>query len=132
VRLGLEALAVTDHDGCYGVVRFAEAARALGLPTIFGTELTLGRTTLTMGEADPGADPATGPAGRFVEQHLLVLARDPQGSPTWPGRKPGPDAGRGRAPRTSLDDLADRPARRPPLAGAHRVSQGSRARGSGA
>src|SRR5688500_8721536 len=26
-RLGLEALAVTDHDGFYGVVRFAEAAR---------------------------------------------------------------------------------------------------------
>src|SRR5437016_496234 len=27
-RLGLEALAVTDHDGMYGVVRFAEAAAA--------------------------------------------------------------------------------------------------------
>ena len=40
-RLGLEALAVTDHDGFYGVVRFAEAARAVGLPTVFGTELTL-------------------------------------------------------------------------------------------
>ena len=26
-RLGLEALAVTDHDGFYGIVRFAEAAR---------------------------------------------------------------------------------------------------------
>ena len=42
-RLGLEALAVTDHDGCYGVVRFAEAARAHGLRTVFGAELTLGR-----------------------------------------------------------------------------------------
>src|SRR5437867_11533446 len=30
-RLGLEALAVTDHDGMYGVVRFAEAAAAVGL-----------------------------------------------------------------------------------------------------
>ena len=30
VRLGLEALALTDHDGFYGVVRFAEAARELG------------------------------------------------------------------------------------------------------
>src|SRR6185436_2211353 len=80
VRLGLEALAVTDHDGCYGVVRFAESARALGLPTIFGTELTLGRTALVMGEADPGADPrAAAREGRFVEKHLLVLARDPQG-----------------------------------------------------
>ena len=40
-RLGLEALALTDHDGFYGVVRFAEAARAVGLPTVFGTEITL-------------------------------------------------------------------------------------------
>ncbi len=31
VRLGLEALAITDHDGFYGVVRFAEAAREAGL-----------------------------------------------------------------------------------------------------
>ena len=40
-RLRLEALAITDHDGMYGIVRFAEAARALGLPTVFGAELTL-------------------------------------------------------------------------------------------
>ena len=40
-RLELEALAVTDHDGLYGVVRFAEAAQAVGLPTVFGAELTL-------------------------------------------------------------------------------------------
>ncbi|HEX4776683.1 MAG TPA: PHP domain-containing protein, partial [Acidimicrobiia bacterium] len=31
VRLGLDALAVTDHDGLYGVVRFAEVARELSL-----------------------------------------------------------------------------------------------------
>ena len=37
--LGLHALALTDRNGLYGVVRFAEAARAVGLPTIFGTEL---------------------------------------------------------------------------------------------
>jgi error-prone DNA polymerase len=71
VRLGLEALALTDHDGFYGVVRFAEAARAVGLPTVFGSELTLGRTSLSVGEPDPGAD-----AG---ESHLVVLARDPRG-----------------------------------------------------
>ena len=41
-RLGLAALAVTDHDGFYGAVRFALAAREHGLPTVFGTELTLG------------------------------------------------------------------------------------------
>jgi len=42
VRLGLEALALTDHDGFYGVVRFAEAAAEWGLPTVFGAELSLG------------------------------------------------------------------------------------------
>ena len=41
-RLGLAALAVTDHDGFYGVVRFAEAARAVGLPTVFGAETDAG------------------------------------------------------------------------------------------
>jgi error-prone DNA polymerase len=40
-RLGLDALAITDHDGFYGIVRFAEAARAVGLPTVFGAEITL-------------------------------------------------------------------------------------------
>ena len=38
-RLDLRALAITDRNGLYGVVRFAEAARALGLPTVFGAEL---------------------------------------------------------------------------------------------
>jgi error-prone DNA polymerase len=35
-RLGLGALALTDHDGFYGHVRFAEAARACGLPSCSG------------------------------------------------------------------------------------------------
>jgi error-prone DNA polymerase len=66
-RLGLEALALTDHDGFYGVVRFAEAARAVRLPTVFGAELSLGLTKPQNGQPDPeGA-------------HLLVLARDPDG-----------------------------------------------------
>ncbi|MGV9747627.1 error-prone DNA polymerase [Rhodococcus zopfii] len=54
-RLGLEALALTDHDGLYGVVRFAEVARELKVPTVFGAEL--------------GLDDA----------HLLVLARGQEG-----------------------------------------------------
>ncbi len=66
-RLGLEALALTDHDGFYGVVRFAEAARAVGVPTVFGAELSLDLTRLQNGEPDPEG------------HHLLVLARDPAG-----------------------------------------------------
>ncbi len=43
-RLGRTGLAVTDHDGFYGVVRFSQAARELGLATIVGAELSLGLT----------------------------------------------------------------------------------------
>ena len=66
-RLGLTGLAVTDHDGLYGVVRFAEAARAYGLPTLFGAELSLGLDRPQSGVPDPAG------------HHLLVLARDPEG-----------------------------------------------------
>ncbi len=69
-RLGLEALALTDHDGLYGVVRFAETARALGLPSVFGAELTL-----VDGGRSPGRTGAPDPLGA----HLVVLARDPEG-----------------------------------------------------
>jgi error-prone DNA polymerase len=40
--LGLDALAMTDRNGVYGIVRFAEAARAVGLPTVFGVEIDCG------------------------------------------------------------------------------------------
>src|SRR5271154_2940951 len=66
-RLGLSALALTDHHGLYGAVRFAEAARAFALPSIFGSELTLAPAGPRTGEPDP-----TG-------THLVVLARDPVG-----------------------------------------------------
>ncbi|MCH9721949.1 MAG: PHP domain-containing protein, partial [Actinomycetia bacterium] len=54
-RLDLRSIALTDHDGLYGVVRFAEAAAELGMRTVFGAELSLG------------------------DAHLLVLARGPEG-----------------------------------------------------
>jgi error-prone DNA polymerase len=40
-RLGLPALALTDHNGLYGSLAFAHAAKQLGLPAITGAELTL-------------------------------------------------------------------------------------------
>lgn len=66
-RLGLEALAITDHNGFYGVVRFAEAALEWKLPTVFGSELSLLRDAPRTGVADPGGS------------HLLVLARGQEG-----------------------------------------------------
>jgi len=38
---GLPALALTDHDGLYGVVPFVAAAQAAGIKPILGSELTL-------------------------------------------------------------------------------------------
>ena len=72
-RLGLEVLALTDHDGMYGVPQFAQAAARLAdqggpkLGTVFGAELSLGLPGNQNGVPDP--------AGR----HLLVLARDAEG-----------------------------------------------------
>ena len=65
-RLGLRALALTDHDGLYGAVRFAEAAAELDLRTVFGAELSLGPGARTEAPDPPGP-------------HLLVLARGPEG-----------------------------------------------------
>ncbi|MYR06224.1 DNA polymerase III subunit alpha [Gordonia sp. SID5947] len=66
-RLDLEALAVTDHDGFYGLVRFAEAAREFGMPTVFGAELSLEPDVTRTGVPDPPGE------------HLIVLARDSEG-----------------------------------------------------
>src|ERR687893_18029 len=40
-ELGYPALALTDHDGVYGSLEFAHAAKALGMRAITGAELTL-------------------------------------------------------------------------------------------
>ena len=94
-HLGLAGLALTDHDGFYGVVRFAEAARAVGLPTVFGAELSLGVRAPQNGVADPeGA-------------HLVVLARNPHGYADL-GRaiSAGQRAGEKGAPRLDLETVA--------------------------
>lgn len=65
-RLDLRAIALTDHDGLYGVVRFAEAARELDMSTVFGAELSLGNVPRTEQPDPPGP-------------HLLVLARGAEG-----------------------------------------------------
>ncbi len=100
-RLGLTALALTDHDGLYGVVRFAEASRAFGLPTVFGAELTLsgtGTPHLRTGVPDPDGS------------HLVVLARDPEGYARLSrviaeAHLAGGEKGK---PLLALDTLADR------------------------
>ena len=41
-ELGYEALALTDHDGVYGSLEFAHAAKLAGIRPITGAEVTLG------------------------------------------------------------------------------------------
>jgi len=65
--LGLSGLGLSDHNGFYGAVRFAEAAAAHQMPTVFGAEVTLGTS---LGRSD-----VPDPAGT----HLLVLARQKAG-----------------------------------------------------
>ncbi|HSN02519.1 MAG TPA: PHP domain-containing protein, partial [Acidimicrobiales bacterium] len=96
-RLGLGALALTDHHGLYGVVRFAEAARALGLATVFGSEITLDGDERT-GVRDPGGE------------HVVVLARSPEGYRALSEMLAEAHLARGEkgAPRLALEDLAAR------------------------
>jgi error-prone DNA polymerase len=123
VRLGLSALALTDHNGLYGVVRFAEAARAFSLPTVFGAELTItgargGVTSVGArgGVASVGARGGVTPAGVRTGvpdpdgTHLVVLARDPEGYASLSrviaeAHLAGGEKGK---PVLTLDDLSDR------------------------
>jgi len=97
VSLGVNAMAITDHNGLYGVVRFAQAAATHGLPTVFGAELSLGQGNPRTGVYDPpGA-------------HLLVLARAEEGyhrlsSALTEAHLATPEKG---SVAFNLDDLAD-------------------------
>ena len=95
-RLGLSGLALTDHHGLYGVVRFAEAARAFGLPTIFGSEVTLDGGDDRVGIHDPSGE------------HLVVLSRSPGGYRALATMLGEAHLARGEkgAPRFTLDEVA--------------------------
>jgi len=128
-RLGLDALALTDHNGLYGVVRFAEAARSVGVPTVFGAEITLnaGEAAVVRSEADTvrqqranapgkvrGEAKAAGPHAPDPHapdphgSHLLLLADGADGySRLARALSLGHLAGDKGAPRFTLTDLAE-------------------------
>jgi error-prone DNA polymerase len=95
VRLGLAGLAVTDHDGLYGAVRFSGIAREFGLPTVFGAEFTLGTTRPSSGLPDPEGE------------HLVVLAQGRTGYARLARAVSEAQMRGGKAaPRLSLEELA--------------------------
>jgi error-prone DNA polymerase len=57
-ELGYEALALTDHDGVYGSLEFAHAAKVAGVRPLTGAEVTLG-----VGSTEPSRSGVAGLAG---------------------------------------------------------------------
>jgi DNA polymerase III alpha subunit len=92
-ELGQPALALTDHDGLYGAVRFAKACAKRGIKPIFGAEVRveslLGATWAAGGRrpesprpAGTGDDPGQSDPGRGATDdphHLVLLAETREG-----------------------------------------------------
>ena len=97
-RLGLDALALTDHDGFAGAPLFAEAGTDYALPTVYGAELSLDLTRTQNGVPDPEGS------------HLLVLARGVEGYHRLSGAitEAGLRAPEKGSPAHDLDELAER------------------------
>ena len=79
-ELGQPALALTDHDGLYGAVRFAKACGKRGLKPIFGAEIRV-ESLLTDAEppAAPDAPAVTPGISPGDPHHLLLLAETREG-----------------------------------------------------
>jgi error-prone DNA polymerase len=90
-ELNMPALALTDHHGLYGIVRFLSAARAHGIKPIVGAEICIHLA---------GED-------RIVETaHLLLLARDREGYGNLCRIVTRAQLDHQDDPRITLDDLA--------------------------
>ena len=114
LALGLTGLAITDHQGLYGVVRFAHAALEAGLRPIVGLEIELVDALV----ADP--DGVVVPARRPVPPGRRPLLEEADGASDF-GRpirsrrrgakptaedEPRPDEGRPLRPRPHPDPAA--------------------------
>ena len=76
LELGHRTLALTDHDGVYGSMEFAHAARAIGLRPIHGAELSLHPPP----PSPDGVAPRTGDRGRQADaRHLTLLVASERG-----------------------------------------------------
>jgi DNA polymerase III alpha subunit len=91
VGLGLSGLALTDHQGLYGAVRFTTAAEAAGLHPVIGIEIEL----LDAAVPDPGG--IVVPAPRAWRPGRRVVAR-PQPVPVREGMPVRPRPERARLP----------------------------------
>ena len=63
----LSALALTDRNGLYGVVKFAQASRTFGLPTLFGAELSCSNKN------------SSDSSNSETDAHIVLIADGPSG-----------------------------------------------------
>jgi error-prone DNA polymerase len=76
-ELGYEALALTDHDGVYGSLEFAHAAKHLGVRAITGAEVTL---ATGVGSTEPAKSAGAGFAGAGAgTAHVTLLVESARG-----------------------------------------------------
>jgi error-prone DNA polymerase len=100
VELGYTALGVVDHDGFRGAAKVHQAARHVGLPIVYGTEVGMPRgfaepanagrslPQAALASSDPADRPRRGrirrmhgskPVMKRPSDHLVLLAPDPAG-----------------------------------------------------
>ncbi len=82
-HLDMPALALTDHDGLYGAVRFMLAAQEVGIKPILGAEMTLVGNEVapppSWGRRARAADGALGVASAADSVHLTLLVETAEG-----------------------------------------------------
>ncbi len=108
-RLGMPALAITDHDGLYGAVRFYQACKAAGVKPIVGVEISVEsvlappavsprRPAATLPRPRAPGSPPPAPPPPVVERR--AKRRPPASRSAWrgdehgSGRRRGADHGR--------------------------------------
>src|SRR3954451_4045902 len=76
-ELGYGALALTDHDGVYGSLEFAHAAKHFGVRPITGAEVTVNG----VGSTEPANSGGAGLAGAGAgsDAHITLLVETPKG-----------------------------------------------------
>ena len=101
VELGLEALAITDHQGLYGAVRFVTAARAAGIHPVVGVEIELLDAAVPdpEGIVVPARRPARGRGRTGTTSPEWIALADQIEPPGRPGSVGRPEAGRPSRPR---------------------------------
>ena len=79
VELGYPALALTDHDGVYGSLEFAYAAKDLGLRPITGAEVTLTPSDVGSTESLGSGGGGFAGAGAGRRSHVTLLVETSRG-----------------------------------------------------